>query len=95
MTIDVSRSVLSVEPARAPRGAGHHPAPASADLPVVVPDEAGVVASLRPRLADVVPEQDVERVVHDALVALGPVRVTTYLPILVERRVRQALRATA
>ena len=90
MTIDVSRPALSVEHVTAPDGT-----PYADRMPHVVPDEADVVTSLRPRLTDVVPEQDVERVVHDALVALGPVRVTTYLPILVERQVRQTLRATA
>ncbi len=83
MTVDVSRPQLSVEPSPV------------LDAPELVPDlvEADLLAALRPRLADVVPEHEVERRVHDAFVSLGPVRVTTYLPILVERRVRQGVRA--
>jgi hypothetical protein len=57
--------------------------------------EADLLSALRPRLTGVVPEGDVERLVHEAYAALGPVRVTTYLPILVERRVRQAARVSA
>jgi hypothetical protein len=83
MTIDLSPPTeRSVEPA-----------PGAVTL-AEGPVEADVLASVRQRLLDV-PEQDVERLVHEALVAIGPVRVTTYLPILVERRVRQGLRATA
>jgi hypothetical protein len=52
-----------------------------------------LVAGLRPRLAGVVPDGDVDRVVREAVAELGPVRVTTYLPILVERRVRQRARS--
>jgi hypothetical protein len=83
MTIDVSRPQLSVE---------HAPAEAASEL---VPDlvEADLVAALRPRLADVVPEHEVAQRVHDAFRSLGAVRVTTYLPILVERRVRQGVRS--
>jgi hypothetical protein len=57
--------------------------------------EADLLSALRPRLTGVVPEGDVERLVHEAVVALTPVRVTTYLPILVERRVRQGLGVSA
>lgn len=57
--------------------------------------EADLLSALRPRLTGVVPEADVERLVHEAFVALTPVRVTTYLPILVERRVRQGLGVSA
>ena len=52
-----------------------------------------LVASLRPRLADAVGHEQVDRLVREARAALGPVRVTTYLPILVERRVRQLARS--
>jgi hypothetical protein len=84
MSIDVTRPPLSVE---------HSPYD---DRPVLVPDdvEPDLLAALRPRLVDVLPEQEVDQRVHEALVDLGPVRVTTYLPILVERRVRAQLRAT-
>ena len=51
-----------------------------------------LVAALRPRLADAVGHAEVDRLVREARAALGPVRVTTYLPILVERRVRQRVR---
>jgi hypothetical protein len=50
-----------------------------------------LVAALRPRLVDTV-GPEVDRLVREARADLGPVRVTTYLPILVERRVRQAVR---
>jgi len=85
MSIDVSPPPLSLE--RGPRP------DASTPTPEVI--EADLLAALRPRLVDVLPEREVDRRVHDALVALGPVRVTTYLPILVERQVRAQLRATA
>jgi hypothetical protein len=68
-----------------------HDAPPLAAAPV----EADVLASVRSRLTDVLSDQEVERRVHEALLAIGPVRVTTYLPILVERRVRQGLRVSA
>ena len=85
MSIDVTRPPLAVE---------HPPV---ADRPVLGPDEVepDLLAALRPRLVDVLPEQEVDQRVHEARVALGPVRVTTYLPILVERQVRAQLRATA
>ena len=51
-----------------------------------------LVASLRPRLADTVGHAEVDRLVREARADLGAVRVTTYLPILVERRVRQRVR---
>lgn len=60
------------------------PAEKSADAEV---DE--LVASLRPRLTDAVGHEEVDRLVREARASLGVVRVTTYLPILVERRVRQ------
>jgi hypothetical protein len=63
------------------------PAAESADAEV---DE--LVASLRPRLADAVGHAEVDRLVREARADLGVVRVTTYLPILVERRVRQRVR---
>jgi hypothetical protein len=52
-----------------------------------------LVAALRPRLADAVGHAEVDRLVREARAALGQVRVTTYLPILVERRVRQLARS--
>lgn len=67
-----------------------HPAPAAASADAEV-DE--LVAALRPRLADAVGHPEVDRLVREARADLGPVRVTTYLPILIERRVRQRVRA--
>jgi hypothetical protein len=61
-----------------------------ADSAEVEVDE--LVASLRPRLADTVGHAEVDRLVREARADLGAVRVTTYLPILVERRVRQRVR---
>jgi hypothetical protein len=52
-----------------------------------------LVASLRPRLADTVGHTEVDRLVRAARADLGQVRVTTYLPILIERRVRQQMRS--
>jgi hypothetical protein len=51
-----------------------------------------LVAALRPRLVDAVGPADVDRLVREARASLGPVRVTTYLPILIERQVRQRVR---
>jgi hypothetical protein len=50
-----------------------------------------LVDSVRPRLADVAAGQDVDRLINDALDELTPATVTTYLPILVERRVRDRI----
>ncbi len=58
----------------------------------VVPEVDELIASLRPRLADTVGDAHVDRLVREALADLGAVRVTTYLPILIERRVRQRVR---
>lgn len=68
-----------------------HDAPRSV---VVSPDDETVrelVESLRPRLAPAVAEEDIPEAVRTALDELGPVRVTNYLGILVERRVRERL----
>ena len=54
-----------------------------------------VVASLRPRLADVTagaPGVDVDALIGEAFDELMPASVTTFLPILVERRVRDRVR---
>ena len=48
-----------------------------------------LLETLRPRLADLAAQADVDALVRMAYSELGPVRVTTYLPIIVERRVRQ------
>jgi hypothetical protein len=70
--------------------------PGSIPSPRSEEDEVNdLVASLRPRLADTVAVSDVERLIREARADLGPVRVTTYLPILVERLVRQRARTTA
>jgi hypothetical protein len=46
-----------------------------------------IVESVRPRLSDLSAD-DVERLIEEALDELTPANVTTFLPILVERRVR-------
>jgi hypothetical protein len=51
-----------------------------------------LVAALRPRLAGAVGHAEVDRLVREARADLGQVRVTTYLPILIERRVLQRAR---
>ena len=57
-----------------------------------------VVESVRPRLADLTVSSDgaaapdVDRLIDEALDRLMPASVTTYLPILVEREVRDRLR---
>jgi hypothetical protein len=51
-----------------------------------------LVAALRPRLVDEVGPTEVDRLVREARADLGEVRVTTYLPILIERRVRARVR---
>jgi hypothetical protein len=71
--------------------------PASSQLPAVPPATLEVdelVATLRPRLEGVAVSSEVERLVRTAYAELGPVTVTTYLPILIERRIRQQLRST-
>lgn len=50
-----------------------------------------VVASVRPRLSDVENGADVDRLIDEALDELTPASVSTYLPILVERRVRDRI----
>ena len=54
-----------------------------------------VVQSLRPRLSDVAADADVERLIGEAFDELTPAKVTTFLPILVERKVRDRLRHRA
>ena len=53
-----------------------------------------VVQALQPRLKDL-PEDSLRRMVQSALDGMGDVRVTTYLAILVERKVRDDLRHRA
>lgn len=57
--------------------------------PVV--DRLEVVDSVRTRLADVAAGRDLDTLIGSALDELTPATVTTYLPILVERRVRDQL----
>jgi hypothetical protein len=68
------------------------PTPAAVSL---APEERDlvveVVDALQPRLQEVAPDS-LRGMVASALDELGEVRVTTYLPIIVERRVRQQLR---
>jgi Protein of unknown function (DUF3562) len=56
-------------------------------------EKAGeLVDALRPRLASVAGEEDISRLVREALDELAPVRIYNYLPVLVERRVRDRIR---
>lgn len=50
-----------------------------------------VVDSVRTRLADVADGHDLDAMIGSALDELTPATVTTYLPILVERRVRDRI----
>ena len=50
-----------------------------------------ILDSVRPRLTDLSSGADVEALLNTALDELTPATVTTYLPILVERRVRERL----
>ena len=50
-----------------------------------------VVDSVRPRLADVAAGRDLDELINQALDDLTPANVTTFLPILVERHVRDHL----
>lgn len=62
-------------------------------LPTAEPEElVALLETLRPRLGDLAGPVDVDAMVRAAFAELGPVRVTTYLPILVERQVRQRVR---
>lgn len=67
-------------------------------LPLTSPAESAqaevdeLVAALRPRLADAVGHAEVDHLVREARADLGSVNVTTYLPILIERQVRQRAR---
>lgn len=54
-------------------------------------DRLEIVESVRPRLAGVGTAHDLDRLIDEALDGLLPASVTTYLPILVERRVREQL----
>ena len=55
-----------------------------------------VADSVRPRLIDLATgDQDIDRMIDLALDELTPANVTTYLPILVERNVRNRLHETA
>lgn len=57
------------------------------------PDRLEVVESVRSRLADLAGRADLDQLLDDALDRLLPsARVTTYLPILVEREVRDQVR---
>lgn len=56
-----------------------------------VVDRLELTESVRPRLADVSNGRDVDALISAALDQLTPATVTTYLPILVERRVRAQL----
>jgi hypothetical protein len=50
--------------------------------------------AVRPRLADLDDNPELEPAVRSAYAALQPIRVTTYLPILVERAVRARLHSS-
>jgi hypothetical protein len=66
------------------------PPASTADSEAIEVEE--LVTALRPRLVDAVGPADVDRLVREARADLGQVRVTTYLPILIERRIRQQAR---
>jgi len=50
-----------------------------------------VTASVRPRLTDAADDAVIDRLIAEALDELTPATVSTFLPILVERRVRDRL----
>lgn len=50
-----------------------------------------VVESVRPRLSDIADGRNIDDLIHTALDELTPANVTTFLPILVERKVRERL----
>jgi hypothetical protein len=54
--------------------------------------QADVTEALRPRFPDLEADR-LRAMIGSAIARLGDVRVTTYLPILVERMVREDLRA--
>jgi hypothetical protein len=54
-------------------------------------DRLEVVTSVRTRVAGLAHGRDVDALINAAIDELGPVKVTTYVPILVERRVRHRL----
>jgi hypothetical protein len=54
-------------------------------------DRLELVESVRPRLVSVAGGRDLDAMIDAALDELTPATVTTYLPILVERRVRARL----
>lgn len=58
-------------------------------------DRLELVESVRPRLAAVAGGKDLDAMIDAALDELTPATVTTYLPILVERRVRARLEPPA
>jgi hypothetical protein len=63
----------------------------------VYPDEELVqelTASLRPRLVPAAPAVELEHLVRSTLDELAPVHVTSYLGVLVERRLRVGGHAT-
>jgi hypothetical protein len=55
-------------------------------------DRLEVLESVRPRLSELGDAAAVDRAIDEALDELFPANVTTYLPILVERKVRERLR---
>ena len=68
----------------------------ASDLPVDRDAERVELAdSVRPRLSDLATDQDIDRMINLALDELTPANVTTYLPILVERNVRDRLHEAA
>ena len=50
-----------------------------------------VTESVRPRLIDLADDAVIDRLIAEALDELTPATVSTFLPILVERRVRDRL----
>jgi hypothetical protein len=54
-------------------------------------ERVDVAASVRPRVINLADEADVDRLIREALDELTPANVSTFLPILVERRVRDRI----
>ena len=69
-------------------------APSVIDVRVDDEKAGELVDALRPRLASVAADSDIPRLVREALDELAPVKVYNYLPVLVERRVRDRLHVT-
>ncbi len=73
--------------------ANQHSQPAGQLVPTSSgPDLEGLVLAIRRRLGGAFTDGDLTRLVQNALDDLSPVKVATYLPILIERRMRGQMR---